>query len=222
MTTANRFETFNMTLPPEGPSAIPVVLNFTESDGEQEIDLTEAINNGLVSYISGVFVEAFDTTAGSLEIEINAIGQRIRVAANSFATFPLPVPNPPKFKARSIDGFDGIARLHFVNFPLWPFASNSGGGSAGAVTGPTITDYSMELTGDNDFPFSPGDAARYLFIFNPIDGNGQISVNLTGADASVYGMSIAEGGSFELAGGLANEISIVGSGGKTVIVFGGA
>lgn len=220
MASANLIETFNMTLPPEGPGALPVTLTFDGSNDEQEIDLTQPINDGVVSYISGVLVDALDATGGDFEIEIQTIGQRIRVVSGAFASYPLISPNPPKFVARALDGFTGNVRLLFVNFPIWAARSNDGTGG-GSTSGPAITDYSLDLAGGSETLFAAGEAGRYLFVYNPT-GNSPIQINLAGADATVSGIPIAAGGSYELADGVSGAVTISGAIGESVTVFGGA
>lgn len=122
----NMIETFNMTLPPEGPGVIPITLNFSVGGDEtKEIDLTQIVNDGAVSYISGVTIDTLDMVSGVFELEILTIGQRVRVNDLSLSTWPLYVPNPPKFIARSFGvPVDAIVRLQFVNFPVFPFKTN--------------------------------------------------------------------------------------------------
>lgn len=122
MAAANMIETFNMTLPPEGPGAIPITVTFTEADEEQEIDLTQIVNDGIVSYISGVLIDNLDMNGGIFDIENAVTGQRIRINEGKTGTRPLLCPNPPKFIVRRTGGIanTAIVRLQFVNFPVFP------------------------------------------------------------------------------------------------------
>lgn len=125
MAAPNMIETFNMTLPPEGPGVIPIVVNFTEADEEQEIDLTQIVNDGVVSYISGVYIDTLQLNGGVFELEIPVTGQRVRINESATGTMPLFVPNPPKLIARRISGIanESPVRLQFVNFPVFPFGN---------------------------------------------------------------------------------------------------
>lgn len=120
----NMIETFNMTLPPEGPGVVPITIEF-EGDGNdvQEIDLSQIVNDGVMSYISGVTIDCFDLNDGDVIIENAVTGQRQIAYAGGATTFPLYAPNPPKFTLRHTAGGagTGIVRLQFVNFPVFPF-----------------------------------------------------------------------------------------------------
>lgn len=120
MTIPAMLEVFNMTLPPEGPGVVPITLDINGANGVQDIDLTQMVNDGVISYISGVQIDTLDfDTDGEFRLESPAIGQRVQIGAGAIAMFPLFSGNPPKFRTAAIDGFTGIVRLHFVNFPVF-------------------------------------------------------------------------------------------------------
>lgn len=113
-------EVFNMTLPPEGPTVVPQALEFDGSNDIQDLDLTQLVNNGTISYISGVFIDTLGGgNGGAVQLENRVTGQRVQLSDLSIAQFPLFVPNPPTFRATALDGFIGEVRLQFVNFPVF-------------------------------------------------------------------------------------------------------
>jgi len=131
---------------------------------------------------------------------------------------------------------------HFYNVPMLPFLypttlSNGGGGGSGDITAiagnaivganlpvtvqsPTITEYALTLTGGDDAAIIAGQASQYLIIQNPI-GNGDITINISGNDASVSGIVLIGGGSIELSDGIQGSINIAGTNGENVVIFGG-
>lgn len=218
MATPYMLEVFNMTLPPEGPGVIPIVVDF---DGitETEIDLSQLTDSGTISYVSGVQVDTLEGTAGAVRLECNATGQRIEAAFGGITIMPLFQPNPPKIIARAVDGYTGIVRLHFTNFPVWPHGA-TGGGSSGS-DGPTLATSSFLLDGTSQDLATAGDASRYFLLQNPT-GNNPVTVNVGGGDATAEGFTVEAGGTMELSAGTASAITIAGTTTESVVVALGA
>jgi len=86
--------------------------------------------------------------------------------------------------------------------------------------GPTITDYTFALTGASDTLVTAGQAGKYFLLQNPT-GNGTVTLNLAGGDASTSGISILAGGSYEAINGIANAITVKGTAAQSVTVFAG-
>jgi hypothetical protein len=230
---------YNMSLPPEGPVSIPFTLDMA-TQTSHEIDLTEIVNRKVVSYISGFWV---DNTNNSQDIFIEANGtfQKIKIPAGAQCWQQIMATNPPKFKV-SQTGAGNLVNIQFVNFPVFPLMSGvSGGGSGGgdvnidAVGGvpvvdsvpvsivneaATILDFSITLDSTNQAPVLAGEAPNYLIIQNPAS-NGPVSVNLAGGDSLTSGAVLAAGGSLELCRGVANAITVSGTNGDVLTVFGG-
>jgi hypothetical protein len=89
-----------------------------------------------------------------------------------------------------------------------------------SINAPTITDYSLTLSGSSEMVVDIGEAANYFIILNPV-GNNPISVNLAGGDASVSGISLPAGGSIEICRGVANAVTVDGTGAEIVNCFAG-
>lgn len=216
-------EVFNMTLPPEGPGAIPIVIDF-DGISETEVDLTQLVNDGLISYVSGVQVDLLDIADGALQLECNGTGQRLQASAGGITFLPLFLPNPPKISVRAIDGLSGVVRLHFLNFPIWPFGNSGGsggGGAIGPIAGPEMTTATLELDGSSQEIAAVGAAASYFLIQNQL-GASPIYVNLGGGDAVAVGLIIQPGGSLELPNGTASAITVSGTAADIVIYSLGA
>lgn len=110
---------FNAQVPEEGPKCVPLLFDFTGSTTEIDLDLTQLIDNRLISMIQTLFI---DTTgaAGTLSIKINGSNQTITVKANTQGYYPVMVPNPAKFVATSTAGATKIFTIVFINVPVAP------------------------------------------------------------------------------------------------------
>jgi hypothetical protein len=110
--------TANMTLPVEGPQAIPVNLDLSV-DINQEIDVTQLTGNGQISFVSGMWADNLDN-AHDVTMICNGSNQRILIPASSQGWYVLLATNPPVFNvSQAATGAE--LRLIFVNFPVFPF-----------------------------------------------------------------------------------------------------
>lgn len=146
-------EIFNMTLPPEGPAAVPIVIDFDGSFTTSEIDLTQQINDGVISYVAGVSIDTLEATDGSIRVINNVSGQRVEGDAGGVTIMPLYAPNPPKFVIEAFNGYTGIVRLHFLNFPVWPFTDIGGDGTIAGPLGLGASEIAV-ATAPSGMPFS--------------------------------------------------------------------
>lgn len=88
--------------------------------------------------------------------------------------------------------------------------------------GRTLSAYPLSMNGSSQTLVTAGQAATYLFVYNPV-GNGSVTLNLAGAAAVAgSGVVLPAGASFELAGGVANAVTAIGTNAQTLICFGGA
>lgn len=242
----NFFSTNNMTLPPEGPRVVPFNLDMAVLT-EYDVDLTELVNGGFISFISGAWI---DNSANSHDVFIQANGtyQNIIFPANKQGWIPIHSVNPPKFKV-SQSALGDLIQIQFVNFPVFPYViGDSGGGGGGdsniniaqvggnvvtdavpvsivdpvtiANDPPTLVDYSFTMGGGDETPILAGNASNYLLIQNPA-GNNPVTVNIAGGDASISGAILQAGGVLELCRGCTNAIHVAGTNTETLIIFAG-
>lgn len=113
---------FNAMIPPEGPKALKVVLDFTGGSFNGLVDLTQQTGpspSGKLSFVQGLYVDNGDS-AVALQIFCQSTGQRITVQPGSQAYIPVLAGVPPIFT------FNGAANaspnclvtVFFLNVPL--------------------------------------------------------------------------------------------------------
>jgi hypothetical protein len=220
----NKFPVFNMTLPAEGPVSVPLNYDFAASQ-EYNVDLTELVNNGVISFVSGAWIDNQDN-AEAVTLVCNATGMRVVIPANSQAWYSLLATNPPLFTLTT-DAAGGDMRILFVNFPVWNsagVATGGGGGGGGGTspTGPTFTGLYGATDGTSAEVVAAGDASRYLLIQAADYNTGDLSVNLAGGDASSEYITLRPGGTIDLENGLTNAVTIQGIAGNDFYIFMGA
>jgi hypothetical protein len=213
----------NMMIPKEGPRTVPAILDF-DASGSIEIDGLLVSTMGVIGFIQGVYVDNLDNP-NAFQLVCGITNQRVTCPANSQGYFTLLLPNPPDMTATLVGAVGGErVTCYFYNVPIqsgvWP--SGSGGGGGTVTPSPvTFTDYSLALTGGNDGAIAAGEAARYLAIQNPV-GNGDITVNIAGGNATLSGIVLEGGGDMTLESGVAGAVNIAGTAAQNVIIFGGA
>lgn len=215
MNANSKIEVFNMSLPSEGPRVVPYNVDFT-TEIQAELDLTQLINDGWVSFISGAWIDNLDNTQ-DVTLICDATYQRVIIPAGTQGWYSLLSANPPRYRI-SQSAASTYVRILFVNFPVWPFVMGANGGSGGEVTisGPEIITDSLELEGIVQEIFAANVANAYFMLQNPL-GNDPVSVNIGGGDASVTGFTILPGGTLELPNGTTSSVTIFGTDGNTVI-----
>ncbi len=112
---------FNMTLPSEGPCTVPFNVDMGAVT-EFEIDLTQAINDKVISFISGAWIDN-SLNGQVLSISCGGTGQVIKWPANKQGFMQLLLTNPPKVTLSQAAIGDEV-KLIFVNFPVFPFIIN--------------------------------------------------------------------------------------------------
>jgi hypothetical protein len=111
-----RIQNFTMTLPEKGPMSVPDKISFV-ADIEQEIDLTQLIDNNWLDYISGVYIDNTNN-AGGLNFRCNGSNQAFYFPAGYSGYVPLFLPNPPKVFITSLDTAD--VTFQWYNVPVFP------------------------------------------------------------------------------------------------------
>lgn len=118
MANANKVGVWNMTLPAEGPQVIPLNYDMALAT-EVEIDLTQAINDGIVSFITGAWIDN-SLNGQILSLTCDGSGQVVKFPANKQGYIQLLLPNPPVVNL-SQPAFGGLVKLCFTNFPVFPY-----------------------------------------------------------------------------------------------------
>lgn len=107
-----------MRVPPEGPVAIPVDLDFT-TNSEFEIDLQNFIALNRVSMIQGVYINNSEGAAVVI-IEISSTKLRIPCTTAGYVFAPLPTSNPCTIRIFSPGDPNGLVKVIFFNYPVEP------------------------------------------------------------------------------------------------------
>jgi hypothetical protein len=220
----NKFPVFNMTLPAEGPVSVPLNYDFAASQ-EYNVDLTELVNNGVISFVSGAWIDNQDN-AEAVTLVCNATGMRIVIPANSQAWYSLLATNPPLFTLTT-EAAGGDMRILFVNFPVWNSAGvatggGGGGGGGASPTGPALAGLYGTTTGTSDEILAAGAAARYLLVQAADYNFNDLSVNIAGGDAYSEAITLRPGGTLELVNGCSTALVIGGQAGQDFNIFYGA
>lgn len=107
-----------LTVPPEGPVTIPLLLDFTQFSSFQ-VDLSQFIQLNRVSRIQGIIIDNQDGAVGVV-CEIAKLGLRIPSAAGLTTFSLLPTPNPGLLSFYGVGGGDpnAIVRINLTNYAL--------------------------------------------------------------------------------------------------------
>lgn len=111
-----RFGTNNAVLPKEGPKVFPFTLDFTVKN-LQELDLTLAIEQGWVSFISGIYIDNA-INAANISVTTANLGQRVTCPSLSQAYFPLFVTDNPRLTINTTAAPNLLIPVFVVNFPV--------------------------------------------------------------------------------------------------------
>lgn len=101
-------------VPPEGPKAIPVILDFT-SVTSYSLDLTVQYDRQYISMIQTMFIDMSDPALNQLTIQTSNLGvQQLVAAPNTQGYYQAQVPSPARLTF-SVPGTGGIARVLLLN-----------------------------------------------------------------------------------------------------------
>lgn len=122
MSAYQRFGTGNMILPPEGPSIVPINVDFSTAAAIQNgvtVDLNFAIQNGVLSEIQGMFIDNADNP-NKLTCVVAITNQRIICPPNAQLYVPLFVSSSPQFFVTTTLGAPIFVAVAFYNVPIYP------------------------------------------------------------------------------------------------------
>lgn len=118
MTSMQRFGTYNQVLPKEGPKCFSFILDFTVLT-TQEIDFTQPITEGFVSFVSGFYIDN-RLNATEINIKTDQTNQRLGIPAGKQAYMPLLIAGSPKFIITTVVANNLLIPFFPVNFPVTP------------------------------------------------------------------------------------------------------
>jgi len=209
----------NVVIPREGPRALEVTLNFTNTD-EIAIEGLLAVTTGQISYIQGLYVDNGNNPE-ALQIFVRTTQQRLIIPAYGQGYWPILFAAVPDCVV-STDQANVYVYLHFYNVPIAPSfwlvndaaPVTSGGATAanqalelveldaikdlltpGAWTNRSIAN----LSGASETLMAANSARRHLIIQNIAANN--MGVNLAGGTAAIGTagtITITPGGGLEL------------------------
>lgn len=105
--------TRNQNIPPEGPIALRVVIDFTAAQSF-DLDLQQYIQQGKISQIQGLYVDASQTNV-PVNVTCKGSGQSIPVKGNSAGYYSVLCPNPPQFNFQCAAG---VVTVFLYNAPI--------------------------------------------------------------------------------------------------------
>lgn len=113
--------TMNQVVPSEGPRAIPVQLDFTNT-GELDIDISQLQQKAFISMVQTIFVD-MNGIPNALNIAVNGMGQNIVCKPNTQGYYTILAPNPVKLAFTTVQG-SPIITVVLCNSPIpgavWP------------------------------------------------------------------------------------------------------
>lgn len=169
-------------IPPEGPVAIPVILNFSTTVAEYVAELTLTEQNRKVSYIQGLYVDN-SGNAAALDIYIQNSQQLVTVPPGYQGYVQLLVPNPPVIEFGSVVSSDTVVVVQLLNFPVSNILWNTDPTHSNAplvVTDPTLD----ALLVNGYLPVLMQGIASQAITSQPI-ADSRVSIDVTNASNNV-------------------------------------
>lgn len=107
-------------LPPEGPRAVPLLLDFSQTQ-EYDLNLQNMQSRNFLSMVQSVFVDN-SNNASPLSIAFPNTGQTIKLAPGRQGYFVVLCPNPSSVSFISAGGV--VVTVFLLNYPVtnhdWP------------------------------------------------------------------------------------------------------
>jgi len=116
-----RFGTYNQVLPPEGPKAFPITLDFRTLD-LQLVDMTLTKQQGFVSFFQGFYIDN-SVNADTLIISMEETGQVIKFPANSQGYLPALITDSLKITFTTTPSIapECLVPIVLLNIPVMPY-----------------------------------------------------------------------------------------------------
>jgi hypothetical protein len=109
-------DTTNNLVPQDGPKGVPILLDFSGSQTEYDLDMTIPQQQGRVTQIQTVYIDASLSTAG-MSVVVSDTNQKVTVKGKTQGYYPIAVPNPPKFRFFGTAS-DAIIPIILFNVPI--------------------------------------------------------------------------------------------------------
>lgn len=207
------FNIKNSAVPPEGPKAVRIPLNFSLATSLLA-DLTMLVQgqpNPQMSYVQTLFIDN-SINGQSLSIITDALVQTVVIPPFSQAYVPILQPNFPKIIFQSSGAV--LCEAFALNFPVAPAVwsvGNAFGGASFAGGSLKVTDVILDALVANYNTYGNALAVADLGLQTALAGN---SIRVTGAG----GGSVANLFSFHSGFSFSNVTLVTGTAGKSIIV----
>lgn len=107
----------NQEVPDEGPKALPLLLDFSGTVTEYDLDLTNQQQQGYITMIQTIYIDLSRSGAADLTITINGSQQVIKAKAGTQGYYSVLVPNPPKLTFAS-SASSAVVPVYLINVPV--------------------------------------------------------------------------------------------------------
>lgn len=106
----------NNTVPQEGPKGVPILLDFSESTSEYDLDMTIPQQQGRISMVQTIYIDASASTNG-MTVICQGTNQKVTVKGKTQGYYPVAVPNEPKFQFVGTAN-DSLIPIILFNVPI--------------------------------------------------------------------------------------------------------
>lgn len=108
----------NQVIPDEGPKEIPLVLDFSASNGDPIlVDLTLFGQDGRFSMLQSIFMD-LSQSPNDVQVTIDISNQRIVAKTKTQGYYSVLAPNPIKLKFESLQGGLIAVPVALINVPI--------------------------------------------------------------------------------------------------------
>lgn len=110
-------DTSSNVLPAEGPKGVPLLLDYSGSVTEYDLDMLIPQQQGYMSAVQSIFIDLSASGAADLVVTVNGTNQQIHAKAGTQGYYPLPCPNPVKLTFVSTSG-TAVVYVMIFNVPM--------------------------------------------------------------------------------------------------------
>jgi hypothetical protein len=117
-TPTNAYQIANVVIPRGGPKAVPLNMDFSSAT-EQDVDLSQLVEQARIEYVQTVFIDNADNAA-AVTLKTTLTNQRIICPAHSQGYFSILQPNNPVMNFSTTPAANLIVGVQFLNVPVQP------------------------------------------------------------------------------------------------------
>lgn len=219
---ANFFSVNNVVIPRDGPRCVSATLDFS-SQNTIEIEGLLITTLGVMDYIQGMYIDNGDNP-DPISFIAQQTRQRITCPPFSQGYYALLITNPPTITATTSAEADKKIKVHFYNVPIqsqtWSVEANTPAPPPVPVIDYfTYSENAVIMDGSSRIIFGPGATVAGFIIVNEA-GNDPITINLSGNDAALGGITLNGGENFSFDNPyFVGTITAVGTSGDVVRIF---